>query len=70
MTPSEAKAIVKRHLSGELSQDEAAALLLVGEPVGGFNLTFMVLSESDRQRVFDLFHAALILSAERGEGAP
>jgi hypothetical protein len=68
MTPEEGYDIVRRHLSGELSQDEAASLLLTN-PEGGFNLSLVGMPEADRNRVSDLFQAALLLAGRRAGGA-
>jgi hypothetical protein len=63
MTPHECLAVIHRHLRGELSQAQAAEVLAV-EPLG-FNLSLVELSESDRKKVADLFHATFMLVAIR-----
>jgi len=68
MTPEEGLDVVQRHLKGELSQDEAASMLLA-RPEGGFNLSLAGMSDEDRRRVSELFLAAGILSARRAGGA-
>jgi len=68
MTPEEGLAIVQRHLKGELSQQEAASLLLA-EPDGGINLSLVGMSDVDRRRVSELLRAAAMLADGRAGGA-